>query len=254
MDYRRLFVAHGAPTLALSDVPAHRFLRELGAELKRPRAIVVISPHWVSGSFHVRSPERFRTWHDFAGFPDALYRIRYEPPGDAELARRVVGLLESGGLETGLDQGADMDHGAWVPLSLVYPDADVPVVQVALQADAGPEGCLALGRALSPLAEDDVLLLGSGSIVHNLGDIHPERAAPAPWASAFDRWVASQVEQGDWAAVANYRALAPEPERAHPEDDHFLPLLTALGAGSRAVRLHDSFTYGTISMASYGVR
>lgn len=254
MDYRRLFVAHGAPTLALSDVPAHGFLRALGEELQRPRAVVVISPHWISGAFHVRSPGQFRTWHDFAGFPDALYRLRYEPPGDAELARRVIGLLEASGLETGLDRGADMDHGAWVPLSLMYPEADVPVVQVALQAGAGPEDCLALGRALSPLADDDVLLVGSGSIVHNLGEIHPEHAEPAPWATAFDRWVAAQIERGDWTAVAGYRGLAPEAARAHPEDDHFLPLLTALGSGSRAERLHDSFTYGTISMASYGIR
>lgn len=254
MDYRRLFVAHGAPTLALSEVPAHRFLRELGAELLPPRAVVVISPHWISSAFHVRAPGRFRTWHDFAGFPEALYNIRYEPPGDADLARRIVGLLDSAGLRTGLDSGEAMDHGAWVPLSLMYPDADVPVVQVALQSGADTESCLALGRALSPLADEDVLLLGSGSIVHNLGELYPERADPVPWAVAFDHWVSAQVERGDWETVAGYRRLAPEAERAHPENDHFLPLLTVLGAGVRAERLHDSFTYGTISMASYGVR
>lgn len=250
--YQSLFVSHGAPTLALSDAPANAFLRDLGGRLGRPDAIIVVSPHWMTDRHAVRAPSRFRTWHDFRGFPEELYRLRYEPPGDAALADRVRSVLVEAGLPAGPDAGVDLDHGAWVPLSLMFPAADIPIVQVSLRADAGPAGHLALGRALAPLAGAGVLILGSGSTVHNLGELYAEDAPAVTWASAFEDWLSARVLAGDHDALIDYRSLAPNAQRAHPEDDHLMPLFTSIGAGGVATQLHRSFTYGSIGMAAYG--
>ncbi|MCH8504900.1 MAG: dioxygenase [Ectothiorhodospiraceae bacterium] len=252
MVYNSLFVAHGAPTLALSSAPANSFLKTLGRALPRPRAAVVISPHWEADCFAVRAPARFRTWHDFRGFPPALYQLRYEPPGDAALADRVAQLIRDAGLPAAADDGEALDHGAWVPLSLMYPDETLPVVQVSLMRGAGAAEHLALGKALRALAEDDLLVIGSGSLVHNLRELHAEDSPPAAWAEEFDDWLAEHLQAGDHGAIVDYRRQAPHAARAHPEDDHLMPLFVAMGLGSHAELLHRSFTYGTISMACYG--
>ncbi len=254
MHFHSLFVAHGAPTLALSQAPANAFLRGLGASLPRPRAIVIVSPHWEHHGFAVRAPVRFRTWHDFRGFPPELYALRYEPPGDTALAEQVGTLIRQAGLPTATDDGDALDHGAWVPLMLMFPGADIPLVQVSLMHGGTPAEHLALGEALRPLTDDNVLVIGSGSLVHNLRELHAEDAAPTAWALEFDDWLAERVQAGDREAIVDYRQRAPHAARAHPEDDHLMPLLVTMGMGGTGESLHRSFTYGTISMAGYGFR
>lgn len=251
--YAGIFVSHGAPTLPLDDHPARDFLRELGARLPRPRALVVMSPHWEADGLFLKAPPRFDTWHDFGGFPDALYRLQYQPPGDAVLRDRAAALLREAGIPAQLAvSDRRLDHGAWVPLMLMFPDADIPLVQLSLP-QAAPREVRAIGAALRPLAVDGVLLVGTGGAVHNLREIDLEAREPPPdWARAFDAWTRARVAAGDWAALDDWRRQGPEAARAHPSDDHFLPLFFAAGAGDRATVLHESWSYGSLAMTAYG--
>lgn len=251
--YAGIFVSHGAPTLPLEDHPARAFLRGLGARLPRPRAIVVVSPHWMTDGLLAKAPPRFETHHDFHGFPDALYRLRYEPPGDAVLRDQALALLGAAGLPAqAAASDRRLDHGAWVPLMLMFPGADVPLVQLSLPG-APPRGVREIGRALRPLAADGVLLLGTGGMVHNLREVDfGASGAPPEWASAFDAWVGQRLAAGDWEALCDYRRRAPHAARAHPTEDHFLPLFFAGGAGERATALHRSFAHGSLSLAAWG--
>lgn len=249
---RSLFLGHGAPTLALSSHPSNMFLQQLGSRLAAPSAVIVISPHSAGTGFAVKAPPRFRTWHDFRGFPKALYALRYEPVGDAALADRVAAALTAAGLPTANIDDDRLDHGAWVPLSLMWPDADLPVVQVTIRPDAGPASHWALGEALAPLLDNRVLLICSGSLTHNLSEIDPREGAPAAdWAHQFAQWMDRRLQSRDIDALLDYRRRAPEALRAHPHEDHLLPLFTAAAAGASCTRLHDSTTYGSISMAAY---
>ena len=252
-DFAGLFVSHGAPTLPLEDHPARAFLVELGAQLPRPRAIVLMSPHWLTEGQFLKAPSQFDTWHDFHGFPPELHRIDYRPPGDATLRDQAAVLLKDAGLRAEIAT-ADrrLDHGAWVPLMLMFPQADVPLVQVSLTWNT-PQQVRAIGRALRPLTLDGVLLLGTGGAVHNLREVEfGKHDAPPDWSRAFDDWTRERVEAGDWDALADYRRQAPHAVRAHPTEEHFLPLFFAGGAGDHATTLHRSFGHGSLSLAAYG--
>jgi 4,5-DOPA dioxygenase extradiol len=251
-----LFISHGAPSLMLEEVAARDFLNGLAADLAttlpRPRAIVVASAHWVTDAPVVDTSLRPRTIHDFSGFPAELYAMRYPAPGAPELAARIQELLRAGGLPCrGEERG--LDHGAWVPLSLAYPAADVPVLQISLQPQLGADHHLRLGGLLAPLRHEGVLVIGSGSATHNLRELAP--GAPVPdWAARFDDWLATAVAAGDGAALTGYLQAAPAARRNHPSAEHFLPLLVAFGAagpGARGRTLHRSFTYGSLSMATF---
>jgi 4,5-DOPA dioxygenase extradiol len=251
MSMPTVFVSHGSPTLILGDSPARAFLATLGKQLPRPTAIVAVSAHWDTDMPAVSLARRPDTIHDFYGFPDALYRLRYAAPGAPELAERVAKLTGAAH-----DAHRGLDHGAWVPAMLGWPEADIPIFQLSVQPNESPAHHIALGRKLSALREEGVLVMGSGSATHNLralvrggGDSEPE-----PWAQEFDDWLAAAVETGDEAALADYRAQAPNAVDAHPTDEHFLPLHVAYGAagaGARGRALHRSFTLGNLSMASY---
>ncbi|HYC63527.1 MAG TPA: class III extradiol ring-cleavage dioxygenase [Reyranellaceae bacterium] len=250
MSMPTLFVSHGSPMLILQDLPARNFLAGLGGQVPRPKAIVAVSAHWGTDRPAVSVSERPETIHDFYGFPDALYRLHYPAPGAPELAHRVAAMVGAVPAENGLD------HGAWVPGLLGWPEADIPIFQLAVQPEATPAHHIALGRKLAPLREEGVLVLGSGSATHNLrrlmrGD---PGAKPEPWATAFDDWLFDVVEKGDEQALADYRTKAPHAVTAHPTDEHFLPLHVAYGAagpGAKGRALHRSFTSGNLSMASY---
>lgn len=251
--YRSLFLSHGAPTLATSQHPANAFLRELGKTLPKPKAAIVVSPHWMTRGFPVKQAERYQAWHDFGGFPAELYRLQYAPAGDAALAERVQAAIAAAGLPTASDRNPQIDHGVWVPLMLMWPEADVPIVQVSTSnGDAAAHW--ALGVALRPLldADDQLLLIGSGSLVHNLREIEPEYAPAPEWARAFDGWISDRLLKADRAALLDYRAQAPSAARAHPTDDHLMPLFTAAAAGNAVTRLHESYSYGGLSMSAYG--
>jgi 4,5-DOPA dioxygenase extradiol len=257
-----LFVSHGSPMMALEPSPARTFLAGLGTHLPHPRAILMVSAHhdaaYQGGRATVTSSAAPPTIHDFGGFPDELFAMRYPAPGDPALAVRVVELLAGHGLAVTADPDRGLDHGAWVPLSLMYSQADIPVVQLSIHSGAGPEWHYALGQALAPLRDDGVLVIGSGSITHNLRALFSARLpidAPAPaWITDFTDWVASRMAAGAVDDVLHAVERAPHGADNHPTPDHILPLFVAMGAGSEpfeAERLHHSVTYGLLAMDVY---
>ena len=243
-----VFISHGAPTLVFEDIPARKFIASLGEALPRPKAILCVSAHWETEQPAVSGATAPETIHDFYGFPDALYRLRYAAPGSPALAQRVGALIE--GIE--IDPGQGLDHGAWNPLMLAYPKADIPVAQLSIQVAQGTAWHLELGRKLAPLRDEGVLILASGGAVHNLRQFQIDNTTPAQWAIAFDKWLAERIEAGDEQSLVDYRRLRPEGRMAHPRDEHFLPLFVAMGAGGGKGRtLHRSFAHGSLSMAAF---
>jgi 4,5-DOPA dioxygenase extradiol len=194
-----------------------------------------------------------QTIHDFSGFPRALYQLAYPAPGAPELAQRAVGLLAQAGIDAALDNSWGLDHGAWVPLMLMYPAADIPVLQIALQPQRGPDHHFELGRALAPLRDEGVLILGSGGATHNLRELGAPDSPPPAWAVEFSAWLNDTITAGQTDALLNYRRLAPHAARNHPTEEHLLPLFVAAGAAStgRGRQVHTSTTYGSLMMDAY---
>jgi 4,5-DOPA dioxygenase extradiol len=251
-----LFLSHGAPTLPLEDSPARHFIAALAAELPQPRAVLAISAHWETQRPAVSTAERPGTIHDFSGFPEALYRLRYPAPGAPQLAGRVAALLFDRGMQVDIDPERGLDHGAWTPLILMYPQADIPVTQLSIQPHLGTEHHWRIGEALRPLRDEGVLILASGSATHNLREFraNAREGEPAPWALEFGEWLASTLEQGRTGDLLAYRRHAPEAVRNHPTDEHLLPVFVAAGAGTPGVpakRIHTSYAYGVIGMDAY---
>lgn len=248
-----LFISHGSPMLALEPGASGPALARLAAELPRPKAIVLVSAHWESRELLVASGEKPETWHDFGGFPPALFAVQYPAPGQPQLASEVAKRLSAAGLPARLDPTRPFDHGAWVPLSLMYPAADIPVVQVSLPSHAGPALQEQVGQILSGLRAEGVLLIGSGSITHNLRELSwqagPESALP--WALAFRDWMVERLQAGDREALLDYRQSAPHAVRNHPSDEHLLPLYFASGAGEQFSLAHQGFTLGALGMDIY---
>ncbi len=244
-----VFVSHGAPTLTLENSRGRDFLATLGTRLGRPSAILAVSAHWTTRRPAVSGAVRPETVHDFYGFPEELYRLRYPAPGAPALADRVAGL--TGAV---IDPSQGLDHGAWVPLLLMYPEADIPVAQFAVQPGQSAADHIALGRQLADLRREGVLILGSGGAVHNLREFVSGGSGTARWATGFADWLDAALTAGDADAVANWLTACPDARRAHPSDEHFLPLPVALGAagdGFRAERLHAGFEHGSLGMQAY---
>ncbi|MBC5784630.1 dioxygenase [Ramlibacter sp. USB13] len=249
-----LFVSHGAPTFAIEPGLAGAQLRALGQALGKPRAIVVVSPHWMTRGVEITAVARPETVHDFGGFPRALYALQYPAPGSPELAARTQEVLRARGIAASLDPHRGLDHGAWVPLLHLYPDADVPVVQVSLPFDTDEAKAFALGRALAPLAGEGVLVVGSGSLTHNLYEFRMGDAAEAAYAREFSLWIREAVEAGDTVRLTQALERAPHAARAHPSTEHFLPLLVAAGAATAAqptTVLDGGIRHGVLAMESY---
>jgi 4,5-DOPA dioxygenase extradiol len=254
MTQPSLFLSHGAPDLALSDSPARRFLETLGPKLERPDAIVIVSAHHEAGGGPaVRAPARFRTWHDFGNFDRRLFEMRYEPAGAPAVADEVVDLLRQGGFAPVRDDSDLLDHGAWVPLSLLFPEADIPVVAVSIDPARDSRWHEAIGRALAPLRDKNVLLIGSGSISHNLRAVFTSRPGEdRAWVEGFTDWLEQAIRSGDGERLLSAMAEAPSAQRNHPTDEHLLPLFFAAGAGGGAgERLHHSYTYEVLAMDVY---
>lgn len=248
-----LYISHGSPMLALEPGASGPALARLASELPRPQAILVVSAHWESRRLLLTAAERPETWHDFGGFPAALYAVQYPAPGAPQLAEAIARQLDAADLPAELDARRPFDHGAWVPLSLMYPDADIPLLQLSLPSQLGPELQTRVGRALASLREQGILLIGSGSITHNLGELD-WRAGPdviTPWAKAFRDWMVERLEAGDEQALHHYRQLAPSAVRNHPSEEHLLPLFFARGAGGSFSVAHTGFTYGALGMDIY---
>jgi 4,5-DOPA dioxygenase extradiol len=250
-----IFVSHGAPTLALDPGETGAFWQRLARELPRPEAVLCVSAHWTTAQPEVSgAASRNETIHDFYGFPEPLYRIHYSPPGAPALAENILGLLAASGIGARLEPRRGLDHGAWVPLRVMYPSADIPALQLSVQPGRDATWHHRLGAALGPLRADGVLILGSGGAVHNLRAVAWEGGPPPAWARDFDEWLAEALAEGREAELLDWRRTAPHARQAQPTDEHFLPLFVAWGAagkGARGERLHRGFTLGSMSMAAF---
>jgi 4,5-DOPA dioxygenase extradiol len=251
-----LFLSHGSPMHAVSPGIVGDAWAALGKRIRRPDAVLMCSAHWETSLPMVTGQARPQTIHDFGGFPRALYDIRYPAPGSPALAATAVQLLKTAGITAGVDGCRGLDHGAWVPLRWMYADADVPVVQLAVQPDRGTAHHVALGRALAPLREQNILIVGSGHATHNLGDWagHRGQSQPRRYAVDFSRWLVDTLAARDEQALIDYRERAPSAARAHPTDEHWLPLLVAYGAaGNDATveRVVDGFENGALALDSF---
>jgi len=250
-----VFVSHGAPDALINAPDAVALWSEIGQLAPEPAAILVVSAHWEARLPTASLSSSPETLHDFSGFPPELYRMDYRARGAPALAERVASLLATAGLPAELHPARGLDHGAWVPLSAMYPQADVPVTQLSLVRSASPASHFELGRALAPLREEGVLIVGSGAITHNFswldGRAKPDKA-PLPQAQEFNDWVAARLAAQDIRSLLAYRS-APHGAEAHPTEEHFLPLLVAFGAGNGAtpVRYRPGFSYGSLSMDAY---
>lgn len=250
-----LFVSHGSPTFAIEPGLAGPQLRALGERLPRPKAVLVMSPHWITPGVQVSAAPAPETIHDFGGFPRALYEIQYPAPGAPAIARRALELLNTDGWNAQEAPRQGLDHGAWVPVRHLFPDADVPVLQVSMPRSLDPAGAVRMGRALAPLADEGVLIIGSGSITHNLYEVKWE-AGPEPesYAAEFTHWARQAVQRHDEAGLVNYLSVAPHARRAHPTPDHYLPLPFAFGASApqAPVQVIDGgMTHGVLAMDAY---
>jgi len=253
MNMSTIFVSHGAPTMALQPGAAGEALRRLGRRLPRPSAILMVSAHWETQSPSLSTATQPETIHDFFGFPAPLYQLSYLAPGAPALAQRAAGLLRDAGIAAHLDPGRGLDHGAWVPLRYLYPEADVPVTQLSIQPQLSPLHHYRIGEALRPLTQEGVLIVASGSLTHNLSEFRMRGEQVSPYVKDFQAWVFEALDKHDVCALIDYRTLAPDAVRAHPTDEHFLPLFVALGAaGTTSVhRYTDEVTFGVIAMDGY---
>ena len=248
-----LFVSHGSPMLALEPGVVGDAWRAMADRLPRPRAIVVVSAHWLTTIPAVSTTAHPATIHDFYGFPEPLYGLSYEPAGAPDVAEDVARLLSEAGFKVGIDPARGLDHGAWVPLRSMYPDADVPVLQLSIQPRETPAHHLAVGRALAALPQASVLLVASGSLTHNLRELLPEGSPVPDYAARFTEWMTDKLQAGDIDALLDYRRQAPDAQRAHPTDEHLIPLYVALGAAGAHTfeRFHQGFTHGGLAMDTY---
>jgi len=254
MSLPTLFISHGSPMEALDAGAAGQAWRSLGQTLSTPAAIVVVSAHFDTPVPLFGTAEHPATIHDFYGFPEALYRLNYPAPGAPALAETLAqGLREQGWEARTGEQG--LDHGAWVPLRYLYPDARIPVVPLSMSADRGPDYHFALGQALAPLLPADTLLIGSGSLTHNLGDFRRGGSEAPDYVTAFQAWVQDRLRERDLAALLDYRRQAPHARQAHPTDEHLLPLFVALGAAAVEGEFeihHDGIAHSVLAMDVYG--
>lgn len=249
-----VFVSHGSPMHALQPGPAGEAWKALGRRLARPRAILISSAHWETDLPMLTGTAKPQTIHDFYNFPEPLYRLRYPAPGAPELAQRAQALLREAGFGASIDGTRGLDHGAWAPLLYMYPEADIPVVQISVQPALGPRHHVQLGKALRSLGDEGVLIIGSGHMTHNLRDWARGQGAPAPYAREFQAWVFDRLNQHNIEDLLDYRSRSPHGVRAHPTDEHFLPFFFALGAApeqAKPERVYDAIDSGVLAMDAY---
>ncbi|KAA0548776.1 dioxygenase [Bacillus sp. BGMRC 2118] len=249
-----LFVAHGAPLLAIEDNEYTQFLQSLGKSLPKPNAIVLFSAHWESPVQMLSEASDYSTIYDFGGFPEALYRIVYPAKGHLETAKDMEELFENAGVTYQVDTNRGLDHGAWVVLKKMYPDADIPVLSMSVNPNLTPEEQYKIGQSLQSLREKDVLVIASGGTVHNLRAVKmmSSNESVDQWALDFDNWLAEHIEKWDTDSLFQYDKLAPAAEIAVPPygNEHFIPIFYAMGAADQSKKaslLHRSYRYGNLS-------
>lgn len=247
-----VFAGHGSP---MNTIEENRFTREwerAASFLPKPKAVLAISAHWYTHGLYVNNQEKPKQIFDMYGFPEELYQVRYEPQGSPELAAKTAELL--GAVPTA-DWG--IDHGTWSVLRRFFPDADIPVVQLSVNADADPEEQFETGRKLAELRKQGILIFGSGSIVHNLAEVDWTKDDGTAWCKAFDKELKNKILAKDFAAAVNYRKLSTCRREVFLTPEHYYPLLTVLGAASEGDEVQvfaEGSTLGAISMTSYLIR
>lgn len=250
-----LFVSHGSPMLTLTDCPARDFLTGLGQSIGKPKAVICISAHWEHEVAVVSGAPRLETIHDFYGFPPALYEERYDVHGDPALAEEVAAALVGGGIEAGIDKTRGIDHGAWVPLKLMFPQGDIPIIQVSIGHGRDPAYHKKMGEALRGFRARGIPVIGSGAITHNLHAFRGQRvdADPLPWVVDFSDWIAKAVAEARWDDLLAYRTKQKNGAMNHPTEDHIMPFFAAIGAGSGVAGdlLHHSYTHAILAMDVY---
>jgi len=245
------FLAHGSPLL-LDDKRWVAELHAWGGALPRPKAILVLSAHWVQSPIRIGATTPVPLYYDFYGFPQRYFEVKYPSPGAPDLAQRVKELLGKGMSTT--DSSRGLDHGAYIPLIAMYPEADIPVLQISIPT-MDPGALVALGKALAPLRREGVLIMGSGFLTHNMHAIDWDGTAGVPaWASEFDAWNKDAILRRDVDALVKYREIAPGVETALPTQEHYVPVLVALGASlgetEAATFPIEGFTYGSFTKRS----
>ena len=250
-----LFISHGSPMLALEEAPTTVFLRQLSSQLPTPKAIIVASAHWETEPLSITGSAQPRTIHDFQGFPKALYALRYPAAGNPELAKRLQSLFKTAGIESRIDSEYGLDHGAWNPLLLMYPHADIPVIEISVQPHRDARWHYRIGQALATLKQEDILIIGTGNLTHNLREAFlGQHTTTPPWVSEFATWVDERLASGDIESLLDWQTIAPHAKRNHPSPEHFLPFFIALGAAStplHAKRLHNEVAMGVLAMDAY---
>ena len=254
--YPSVFVSHGAPSRALSPGELGASLSHLARQLSPPRAILVVSAHWETTITSIATAPDSKTMHDFYGFEDALYRMRYNAPVAFDLVAEVEHLLRHADIEFNEDGQRGWDHGVWVPLTWMVPSADIPVLALSLKLRGGAAYHFQLGQALSPLLDSGVLLMGSGNLTHNLADIRRgmQSDTPLPYVMEFREWMSDKLSAGDVASLLDYALQAPGAQQSHPTDEHLMPLFVALGAAAPSYvsqLLYSGVDYNVLAMDSY---
>lgn len=249
-----LFISHGAPMFGLEPGLLGPQLFEQGRRIAGARAILVVSPHWQTQGIRVMATSRPPTVHDFGGFPEALFALQYPVNGAPDVADEAASLLREAGFAVRLDDQRGLDHGAWIPLRHLRPEADIPILQVSLPHDLTPASALRLGTALGSLRDQGVVIVGSGSLTHNLYEFRHDFSQPEAYAQQFAAWSQDQLRNGNVEALIDYRKQGPHATRAHPTEEHYLPLLVAIGAsrgGDGLEVLEGGVTHGVLAMDSY---
>ncbi|MEY8739473.1 DODA-type extradiol aromatic ring-opening family dioxygenase [Paenibacillus tundrae] len=249
-----LFIAHGAPSLALEENAYTEFLQELVQTLPKPKAIVLFSAHWEATTQQVSSVAEYETIYDFGGFQPELYQIKYPAQGHAETTAEVERLFTEAGIPVQTDDVRGLDHGAWVVLRLLYPDADIPVVALSVNRYLTGQQQYQVGQALASLREQDVLVIGSGGTVHNLRRLNWGSSEIDAWALEFDNWLQDKLKSWDTDSLFAYDTLAPSAQAAVPTPEHFVPLLLAMGAGDRnkqATLMFKAYQLGNLSLSCW---
>ncbi|EPF79966.1 DODA-type extradiol aromatic ring-opening family dioxygenase [Acinetobacter rudis] len=246
-----LFISHGSPMLALNPEQVGPALARLSLNLPRPQAIIVMSAHWESEALELSHAIRPETWHDFRGFPEELYQIRYPAPGHPELAESIIQRLAEAEITAHANSTRPRDHGVWMPLLHMYPEADIPVVEISIPHHFSADQLYQLGQCLAYFREQQILIIGSGSITHNLAELSWSRDTPTPvWAATFSQQIISALKNGDYDKVLQWQTL-PYIKQNHPSLEHLAPLFFSMGTGSRFSLVHSSFSMGALGMDIY---
>lgn len=244
-----LFISHGAPTIALENNATTQALNKIGQNLPKPRLIILMSAHWQSQSLEINGNPAPSTWHDFGGFPEELFKITYPAHGHTEIAESLANQLQTMDIHASVNRLRPFDHGVWTPLMHLYPQADVPIVQVSLPVNFDSYACYQLGALFAPLRQQQVLIIGSGSITHNLRQVRFNSNAVEKQAQEFKHWLINQLKHDkaqalDWQQHEFAR-------HNHPTPEHLLPLFFAMGAGSQMSVVHESFAHYSLGMDIY---